>query len=288
MLAAVEGCLRARGFDIESTPTRAPGHAVELAAEAAARGAAAVFVLGGDGTIREAGEGLLGSSSALAPLPGGTTNVLVRHLGLPPRPVAAAASYDGRTSRLDLRPMDVGLCNGRPFLMMTSLGLDARTMLEVSTRAKRRWGRAAIVLEGLRQLSRRPLESYRVRLAGREYAGSFVAVCNIAEYAGPFRLAPGADPADGCFEVVLFRGATRRATLGFALDILAGRQTSRSDVQLLRAGRAEMVEIEGTSGQPRAAAQIDGDGLRVGLPVRVEIAESQLAILTSSPPGRGL
>src|SRR3990167_1624330 len=82
--------LFALGFDLQLRPTEAPGEARALARAAAAGGAEVVFALGGDGTLREVAEGLAGSSCALGALPGGTTNVVARALGLPLTPIAAA------------------------------------------------------------------------------------------------------------------------------------------------------------------------------------------------------
>src|SRR5579884_1472401 len=76
--------------DLEVAFTSARGHATELAAEAAEDGRDAVVVLGGDGTLNEAANGLHGTGTALAVLPGGSTNVYARTIGMRRDPVAAA------------------------------------------------------------------------------------------------------------------------------------------------------------------------------------------------------
>jgi diacylglycerol kinase family enzyme len=63
-------------------PTSAPGHADVLAREAVRQGADLVLVLGGDGTVNEVVQGLIGSNVPLGVLPGGTANVLAMELGL--------------------------------------------------------------------------------------------------------------------------------------------------------------------------------------------------------------
>lgn len=271
--------LAERGFAVEALATTAPGHATELARSAAEVGSEVIFVLGGDGTIREAAAGLLDLGTALAPLPGGTTNVVACHLGLPSRPLAAAARYDGTASTLRTRRMDVGRCGSLPFLIASSLGLDARTMLAVDAAAKRRWGRLAVIEEGFRQLRRFAPARFRVRFGDDECQGSLVALCNIAEYAGPFRLAPGADPADGLLDLVVFRGATRRATFGLAGALVAGRHLRRRDVEVHRVREAV---IDGPS---PAAVQVDGDGLQLELPLRIVCERRRLTLLEPTAQG---
>ena len=113
-----------RGFAIDARPTDEPGHATQLAREAADAGVEVVFAFGGDGTLRETAAGLVGTPAALAPLPGGTTNVIAYSLGVPARPLQAAATF--QHSRV--REIDVGLCEEEIFLMQASAGLDARIM----------------------------------------------------------------------------------------------------------------------------------------------------------------
>ena len=72
--------------DLEMMETSRRGHAARLARGAARRGVEVVAVLGGDGTLNEAADGLVGTDTALAPLPGGSTNVYARTLGHPLRP----------------------------------------------------------------------------------------------------------------------------------------------------------------------------------------------------------
>ena len=113
--------LGAGGFEIEPCPTAGPGDATRLAGLAAEEGKEVVFALGGDGTLRETAAGLIGTESALGPLPGGTANVLTIALDVPRKPIPAARALVGGS----IRSMDVGQAGDEPFLMMVSGGLDA-------------------------------------------------------------------------------------------------------------------------------------------------------------------
>lgn len=116
------------------------GHATEIAKDAAKEGAEAVCVLGGDGTLNEVANGLRGTDTMLAPLPGGSTNVLARSLGIPMNPVDATeralrALREGEYSRVGL-----GSVNERRFLFHAGVGFDAKVVELVERRSDlKRW-----------------------------------------------------------------------------------------------------------------------------------------------------
>jgi diacylglycerol kinase family enzyme len=128
------------GNDVQLVETNRRGHATRFAQDAAKRGIDVVAALGGDGTLNEAANGIAGSDCALAPLPGGSTNVFARTLGLPNDPVAAAglvaaALAEGRIERVGL-----GSVNGRYFCFHTGIGFDAAVVRAVEKRdSMKRW-----------------------------------------------------------------------------------------------------------------------------------------------------
>jgi len=262
--------LRRGGFTVEDVPTAGPGDATRLAREIAAAGwTEAVLAFGGDGTVREVAEGLLGSQVALGILPGGTVNLLARALGLPGNPVAAAAIL----SDLKARPLDVGLAGLSPFLMMVSAGLDARVLSILDMDLKRRFGQFGILGQGLAEWWRYPYPELTLSVDGRPLSAAFVAVANIPLYGGPYRLLPDARPDDGRLELLLFRGG-RLATLAFALDLFRGaRHVQRKDVTIVSAQEVVL------QGPPGLAAQVDGDLCRETLPVTIRLAPERLRVL---------
>lgn len=148
-LAAVEDVLRGVG-DLETVPTALNGHGLPLAQGAVAQGADCVVAWGGDGTVNEVTNGLVGTSVPLAVLPGGSTNVAARSLGMPSDPVAAARVVaDGlRTGRT--RRIGLGRCGHRYFTFASGIGLDAEIVRTIERRgeAKRRFGAAVYVPAG--------------------------------------------------------------------------------------------------------------------------------------------
>ena len=202
--------------------TREPGHATDLAREAVAAGAELVIAVGGDGTVNEVAQGLLGSRAALGIVPVGSGNGLARALRMPLRPEGA---LDVLVSGVRRR-MDVGRLNGRPFLNVAGAGFDA-AVGEAFHRAGRDGARRGLL--GYVRLSLREILSYRgprirVEAGGEsiEIAAFLVAFANGPQYGSAAVINPGARLDDGRFEVVLFKEGPRLETLAAAFRMFLG------------------------------------------------------------------
>ncbi len=126
--------------DVTLKETARRGHATRLAKGAAAEGADVVVVLGGDGTLNEAANGVVGTNTALAPLPGGSTNVFARTLGLPDDPIHATAVTLEALDSGSIRSIGLGVANSRYFLFHIGVGYDAAVVREVEKRGQlKRW-----------------------------------------------------------------------------------------------------------------------------------------------------
>ncbi|MGZ4676529.1 MAG: diacylglycerol/lipid kinase family protein [Acidimicrobiia bacterium] len=121
--------------DLEVVETSRRGHAARLARGAAADGVEVVAVLAGDGTLNEAADGLVGTETALAPLPGGSTNVYARSLGIPEDPVEAAGQLLDALERKSFRRIGLGRIGDRHFLFHCGVGFDAAVVESVERRA---------------------------------------------------------------------------------------------------------------------------------------------------------
>lgn len=130
----------AADHDVTVVETTRRGHATKLARAAADDGVDVVAVLGGDGTLNEAANGLAGTDTALAALPGGSTNVFARTLGLPDDPIEATGLLLDALDAGSIRRVGMGSVNGRWFLFHTGIGFDAAVVAEVERRgALKRW-----------------------------------------------------------------------------------------------------------------------------------------------------
>lgn len=310
-LDAVVAILR-RSFDLEVATTQYPGHASELAHRAAEEGMAAVFALGGDGTAREVAAGLLQRPTALGLLPAGTSNVLAPAVGLPLDARRCAELYGSPAMRKALETphpelssyLDVGQIGERIFLMMASCGFDAEVMHHLPHADKKRFGRLAIVAQGLRQLLRSPPPLFSYRIAdqmndapaastrshrrgspaplldaakGRCLRAGFLAVCNIHFYGGRFRLARQASPTDGWLDIIALHNRSRRGVLYLALCVLLGLRWRAGAVHTQALG----ITLEG---EGPVRLQLDGDAVELPLPVVCKVLPRALRLLAPILP----
>ena len=111
---------------LEVVDTAAPGHATEVASEAVRSGCGLVVAFGGDGTLNEVANGMVGSDTPLAILPGGNANVVCRNLGLPADIVEATGRLLNGLREPNTRRISVGRTGGRCFLVSCGLGLRPR------------------------------------------------------------------------------------------------------------------------------------------------------------------
>jgi diacylglycerol kinase family enzyme len=178
---AVEDVLAA-DHDLTVAVTAGKDHATDLARQAADGGVDMVAVLAGDGTLNEAANGLVRRSTALGPLPGGSTNVFARTIGLTNEPRKAAVELAAALSRGSRRRIEMGTAGGRYFLFHVGMGLDAAVVEQVERhgpRIKRRLGQAPYVYAAVSNVlggygRRGPRLAVRVGDDGTEDHGGFV------------------------------------------------------------------------------------------------------------------
>ena len=265
--------LGARGLTPELAETRGPRHGEALAREAAARGVSVIVAAGGDGTIAEVAAGLAGSPATLGVLPLGTANVLAWELGLPIAPEPAAAVLAAERQAL-LRPGLARFADGhaRLFVQMLGAGFDAAVVANLDLTLKRRIGRAAYVWQTLRDLPRYGFAPITADLDGRIAQAASVIVTKGRLYAGRYRIAPDARPADPGFQIVLFHrpGALQAALAGAALPL--GLIPRLPGIEILPAQR---ITLSATEAVP---VQADGDPAGL-LPVEIADAPTPLRIL---------
>jgi diacylglycerol kinase family enzyme len=147
--------LRGR-YDVHAVDTEARDHATELCRQAARDGYDVVVAFGGDGTVNEAANGLVGSDTPLCCLPGGRTNVYCRMLGIPTDVVDATEHLLGLAHAWHPRRVDVGRVNDRYFLFSAGVGLDASVVERVDAhpRLKARVGEWYYAWTGIQTFNR--------------------------------------------------------------------------------------------------------------------------------------
>lgn len=121
-------------LELDAVPTKRRNHAGFLAAGAADEGYDVVIVLGGDGTVNEVIQGIATTTVALAVIPGGSTNVLARSLGIPNEPIAATTALLKCLADDQVRSVNLGLANERYFAFHAGFGFDAEVVRQVERR----------------------------------------------------------------------------------------------------------------------------------------------------------
>jgi diacylglycerol kinase (ATP) len=175
--------------------------APKRARKALAQGAEVIFVWGGDGTVQRCIDAVAGMKAVLAILPAGTANLLASNLQIPEDLTEAVrAGLKG-----ERRQFDTGSVNGEHFAVMAGAGFDARMIKEAGRGQKGRFGRAAYLFAGARNLHA-PRARAVIQVDGRRfYKGrvSCVLVGNVAKVLGGIEVFHGAQPEDGLLELGL-------------------------------------------------------------------------------------
>jgi len=254
--------------EVTLAETNRRGHATRLARGAASTGTDVVVVLGGDGTLNEAANGLAGTSTALAPLPGGSTNVFARAIGLPNDPIEATGGLLDALAAGSIRRVGLGSANGRYFLFHVGIGFDAAVVEQVEKRSglKRYAGHPLFVYAAFDTWVRH-YDRSRPRFCVRFPDGSvvddgYLTIClnvNPYTYLGnvPLDLAPEATLSRGLASVTLRTLALGRALRIIGSALRSGRHLRSSRWTDHRTDLTELV-IEGYGPIPY---QVDGDHL---------------------------
>ena len=195
------------GVKVEVAETQHAGHATQLAREAAHDGFGMVVAAGGDGTIAEVANGLMGSAAALGVIPLGTANVLAKEykLSTAPRAIANALAY----KRTTILWPGIARLAGREqvFVQMVGLGFDGAVVHGLQPLLKRAIGRGAYVWQSLWESVAYGFPKLRLSVDGKDYEAASVVVTKGRLYGGPYLLAPNAASTRPGFQVALFENS---------------------------------------------------------------------------------
>jgi diacylglycerol kinase (ATP) len=232
-----------------------------------------ILAAGGDGTINEVANGMVGFDTPLAILPGGTANVLAVELGIGLDMSRAARDV---SSLLPTR-IGVGLLENqveqRHFALMAGVGLDALIVYNIDAKLKRSWGKVAYWVAGFSRLGK-PMAEFDVRIDGKTVRCSFALVSRVRNYGGDLWIARNASLLSNQFEVVLFEGATSLPYMKYLAGVITGRLANMRGVRLIR---TDSLEVECAS-DPGIYVQIDGE-FAGRLPVRFSMVPDALTLL---------
>jgi YegS/Rv2252/BmrU family lipid kinase len=239
ILSRVERLFSGRKLRFEAEFTTHRGHATELSAKALLAGFTTIVAAGGDGTIREAAEPLMGKEASLGILPCGSGNGLARNLYIP---LEFNAALEGLL-RWDPRKVDAGLANGKPFFCAAGAGLDAEVAHDFNSMTGRRgilpyvWHAAKRVLNYKPSMVTAVVDGRRVELTA-----IINAVLNGVQYGGGAKVAPGAYIDDGLLDLVSIKKASLPRLLWALPALFNGRLAEHTAIYSAFKGR--LIELD--------------------------------------------
>jgi diacylglycerol kinase (ATP) len=193
--------LRSGGLTVEVLNTEHPDHATELASSTEA---SLVIAAGGDGTINEVINGLVGKEATLGILPLGTANVLAREIGLPLDVERACERIlHGERARIDLGVATNRESVERRFACMAGIGFDAHVVRAVTPRLKRYLRGLAFALTAFKVLAKEDFPHVHMIHGDTTHVTRFAIVANARHYGGDFRISRSAVLTSGELEVVM-------------------------------------------------------------------------------------
>jgi YegS/Rv2252/BmrU family lipid kinase len=282
--------LRTLGTDTEKEATRGPREAGEQAKRLAGEGFDSIIACGGDGTVHDVLQGVVGTPASLGVIPLGTANSLAQDLGLSNDPTKAAAQLVEATSRrVAVGQIEFQLGAARKthyFTVAAGIGMDAALFYRINAQFKQRWGMAAYVAQSLRMWA---LEKFHPFMAEwfdtdsqrqRSEVVTQLLVVRIANFGGVLnRLAPGADLLRDDFRLVLFKTSNKARYLRFSMGRLMNRNWQDPHIELVHASQITCSPYPGVTGAaPVIYAEADGE-LLGRLPVSIKAVPNAMNLL---------
>ncbi len=258
-------------YEVEAVSTEAQNHATEIGREAIDGGYDLVVAFGGDGTLNEIANGLAGTDVPVSVLPGGSTNVVARTLGIPNDVVDATEHLLGLADSFRPRRIDLGIANGRRFVFSCGSGLDASAAMRVDQRPKlkARAGPYFYTWVALTSFYRDYLRNpVRMRLeVGDETAEGVTVLAQNSDpftYFGPrpVRVCEGIDIDDGTLSIAVLRRAAQRD-----MGTIIARVLSEG----LRASRHRQIDHFDDVTEGRVTSlSTDAEGVARAFPIQVD------------------
>jgi len=276
-------------YEVDAVDTERRDHATELCREAAAEGYDAVVAFGGDGTVNEAANGLIGSDTPLTCLPGGRANVYCRMLGIPPDVVDATEHLLSLADAWRTRSVDLGRAGDRHFLFSAGVGLDAEVVKHVDAHPllKSRLGEYYYGWVAARTFSRHYLlrpPQLEASLAGAEdsVTGALMLVQNASPYTyfgdRGVEMAEGARLDSGDLSGLVLKRTSPLDISTIPWRALSSRRRVTDHRQVVGFSEQTNVVVRSLDDRP-LALQVDGDYIGTVEEVEFSVAPGALKVL---------
>ena len=254
--------------------TSHPGEAEALARRAVEEGFSRIVAAGGDGTVNHVANGLAGSNAALGLLPLGTVNVFAMELGLPLHNLELCWDI---INGANMRLVDLPSANGKYFVQLAGVGLDAQVVKETSLALKRSFGPLSYLISAAQIAARQPPRLFIDSDNASVSEGSFVLIGNGRLYGGPFPFFKHAVLDDGLFDVVVFKRLGYLEIIKYLQDVVFSSKIRAPEIEYFQTRRLRI-----TSEQD-VPLELDGE-LAGNCPVDFQIQKKLLRLLVPLPP----
>ena len=295
---ALLSVLRGAGVEVTASPTRGCGATAEQVKGAIAEGFETIFACGGDGTIHDIAQALVGTSTALGIIPLGTANALAHDIGMPLSPVAAAKSnLTAEPCRISVGRIEYRTFDGNRashyFLVTAGVGVDAHLFYALDPLVKRRFGMASYYAKAVHLWLTCKMLPFSVMTrspAEADWActnASQLLAVRIRNFGGVVReLAPGASLDRTDLRLVVFRTRSRMKFLRYVLRGLLGATWKIPGIELRSTGNVTCHYLsDPVPADERIFVEADGELLGT-LPAQISIVPDALTLLvpTSNTP----
>jgi len=250
---------------------------VSVVHEAVANRYNLVVAAGGDGTVSDVAEGVIGTNVPMGIVPVGTANVFARELDLPLTLDEACALLAGQHT---ISSVDAMKARGKYFVLQIGIGLDSLMIRDTEREAKRRFGRAAYVWTALTRLVGYQPVRFTIVVDGKRLRprASQVLIANGGVLGvAPFRWGPNICPDDGRIDVCIVSARTALDYLGLIWHTLLGQQHRDRNVRYLPAAESILINAD----QP-LPVQADGEILGE-TPIRIEVVPDAVSVIVPLP-----
>ena len=237
--------------------TKKSGDARLFSEEAVSNEYKAVFVLGGDGSVSEAVNGLMlhESKIALGIIPLGTVNNVARALGISMNPLKAIEALQEAT----VKQIDVGKINERFFISSTSVGPIPESVQEVDVDMKTKFGVFAYLMKGIQALRDEHTYTFEIEIEGEKWSADYsMLLIAMSNFVGGVGTAiPEAAIDDGLIHLVTLKETTTKEKLSLVPELFQDKEYTNDQLEYRTFKKAKIRLLEDKD--KSISCTVDGD-----------------------------
>jgi YegS/Rv2252/BmrU family lipid kinase len=257
-----------KSYDVELVYTNGPLHATTLAKEAVGRGAQIVAIVGGDGSVNEACQSLVGTETALAIIPTGSGNGLAHHLNIPLEiEKAIHVIKEGHTEKIDTIKV-----NNQYYLCVAGVGFDAEVGWAFSEFGHR--GFLSYLLMTLKKLPTYQPRNYNLCIDGKKVSKEafLIAFANSSQFGNDAYIAPTAEINDGYLDVIIMKRVPFYATAKVVHQLFNRSLDNSRYVEIIKCKEIDVTE-------QNLKAHVDGEPMVFPEGMHFQVVPSSLKVV---------